>query len=359
MTARSWSAPPSRVPGGSPWNACCDGATPHRQAVNPINGAFYVAQRFAIDFARLTPDRRLVDGDPEALASWPSYGAEVVSAARGVVVGTRDGFADNSPVGSLPPISLDNVGGNYVVIDIGGGRFAWYAHLQPGSLRVSVGDRVRRGQRLGLVGNSGNTDFPHLHFHVMDSPSPLASDGLPYVFDRFCSPGSIANVDELAAASRPCSTRRSVGGISAGSRWICRWSTSGPECPAGPPRAPTCGRWAADGSDPHHRLDPRSRPCGRPHPHRRGPRGRPARTLTGTRSGRPRPCRGCSRSCHRGSEQRGRDDRPRRPGQRHRPDGRGHPQRRGLPGESHEGRRPKGTPGRWPSTSSRPTCSPR
>ena len=187
---------------GAGWiagNACCDGATPHRQAVNPINGALYVAQRFAIDFARLTPDRRLVEGDPEALASWPSYGAEVVSAARGVVVDTRDGFADNTPVGSLPPISLDNVGGNYVVVDIGGGRFAWYAHLQPGSLRVTVGDRVRRGQRLGLVGNSGNTDFPHLHFHVMDSPSPLASDGLPYVFDRFGSLGTIANVDELAA----------------------------------------------------------------------------------------------------------------------------------------------------------------
>ena len=187
---------------GAGWvavNACCDGATPHRQAIIPINGAFYVAQRFAIDFARLTPDRRVFDGDPEQLASWPSYGAEVVSATRGVVVGTRDGFADNVPVGSLPPISLDNVGGNYVVVDIGGGKFAFYAHLQPGSLTVSVGDRVRRGQVLGLVGNSGNSDFPHLHFHVMDSPSPLASDGLPYEFDFFSSPGSIANGDEVLA----------------------------------------------------------------------------------------------------------------------------------------------------------------
>jgi len=187
---------------GARWvavNACCNGTTSHRQAVNPINGAFYVAERFAIDFARLTPDLRLFDGDPEQLASWPGYGAEVVSAARGVVVGTRDGIADNVPVGSLPPITLDNIGGNYVVVDIGGGKFAYYAHLQPGSFTVGVGDRVRRGQALGLVGNSGNTDFPHLHFHVMDSPSPLASDGLPYEFNFFTSPGTIVNGDDVLA----------------------------------------------------------------------------------------------------------------------------------------------------------------
>jgi murein DD-endopeptidase MepM/ murein hydrolase activator NlpD len=119
--------------------------------------------------------------------------------ARGVVVRTQDGFVDNVPVGSLPPITLDNIGGNYIVVDIGRGHFAYYAHLQPGSLRVHVGDRVRAGQVLGLVGNSGNTDFPYLHFHVMNSPSPLPSDGLPYEFRSFTSPGSIANGDELLA----------------------------------------------------------------------------------------------------------------------------------------------------------------
>ena len=46
--------------------------------------------------------------------------------------------------------------------------------MQPGSLKVKVGDTVKTGQVLGLLGNSGNTDSPHLHFHVMDGPSPLA-----------------------------------------------------------------------------------------------------------------------------------------------------------------------------------------
>jgi murein DD-endopeptidase MepM/ murein hydrolase activator NlpD len=63
--------------------------------------------------------------------------------------------------------------------------FAFYAHMQPGSLRVKLGEKVRRGQVLGLVGNSGNSTAPHLHFHVTDANSPLESEGLPYVFESF------------------------------------------------------------------------------------------------------------------------------------------------------------------------------
>jgi murein DD-endopeptidase MepM/ murein hydrolase activator NlpD len=52
-------------------------------------------------------------------------------------------------------------------------------------LRVKVGDRVKRGQVIGLVGNSGNSTEPHLHFHVADANSPLGSEGIPYRLDRF------------------------------------------------------------------------------------------------------------------------------------------------------------------------------
>lgn len=187
---------------GSRWvdaNGCCAGPNSHRQAVNPINGAFYVSERFAVDFAQLSADKRFLQGNPEELASYPSYGADVISVARGVVVRTKNGIADNVPVGSLPPFSPETVGGNYVVVDIGGGHFAFYAHLQPGSIRVRVGDRVTQRQVLGLLGNSGSSDFPHLHFHVTNSPSPLASDGLPYEFRFFDSDGTPANPDEVTA----------------------------------------------------------------------------------------------------------------------------------------------------------------
>lgn len=46
---------------------------------------------------------------------------------------------------------------NHVVLDLGGGHYALYAHLEPGSLRVKTGDRVQRGQVLGLVGNTGDS----------------------------------------------------------------------------------------------------------------------------------------------------------------------------------------------------------
>ena len=178
-------------------NGCCAGPNSHRQAIIPADAAFYVSERFAIDFAQLTADRRVYQGDPAQLTSFPSYGAKIFSVGPGIVVGTQDGIVDNVPVGSLPPFSLETVGGNFVVVDLGKRRFAFYAHLQPGSLTVNVGDRVKQGQVLGLLGNSGNSDFPHLHFHVMDSPSPLESDGLPYEFASFSSEGTLANGEDV------------------------------------------------------------------------------------------------------------------------------------------------------------------
>ena len=82
-------------------------------------------------------------------------------------------------------------------IDIGEGRFAFYAHMQPRSLRVKPGDKVTTGQVLGLLGNSGNTDAPHLHFHVMDGASPLLSDGLAYAFTSFTGEGRVTDEQPL------------------------------------------------------------------------------------------------------------------------------------------------------------------
>jgi murein DD-endopeptidase MepM/ murein hydrolase activator NlpD len=77
------------------------------------------------------------------------------------------------------------------------GRYGLYAHLIPGSLRVKVGDRVRRGQVLGRLGNSGNSDAPHIHFHLCDANSPLGCEGLPYVMERFEVVGRLELPDDL------------------------------------------------------------------------------------------------------------------------------------------------------------------
>ena len=116
-----------------------------------------------------------------------SVGAEALAVADAIVAAIKDGIPENvpGPTSRAVPITLETVGGNYVILDLGQGRYAFYAHLQPGSLRVKAGDKVRRGQVVGLVGNSGNSTEPHLHFHISDANSPLGSDGLPYLLPAF------------------------------------------------------------------------------------------------------------------------------------------------------------------------------
>jgi murein DD-endopeptidase MepM/ murein hydrolase activator NlpD len=83
------------------------------------------------------------------------------------------------------PLAFEVGAGNYVMLDFGKSSFAIYAHLQPKSIRVRVGQKVRRGQVLGLLGNSGHSYIPHLHFHVANGNSLWGAEGVPYVFESF------------------------------------------------------------------------------------------------------------------------------------------------------------------------------
>lgn len=160
-------------------DSCCD-STRHTRAALPVNGAVRIAQRFAVDWEQLDDAGRIYAGPREELRSYTIFGREAIAVADATVASVMDGLAEQTP-GRFPEgIAIEEADGNSVILDLGGGRFALYAHLQPGSLRVRPGDAVKRGQPLGLVGNTGNSVAPHLHFHVMDGPSPLASNGLPY-----------------------------------------------------------------------------------------------------------------------------------------------------------------------------------
>ncbi|MCI0387218.1 MAG: M23 family metallopeptidase [Acidobacteria bacterium] len=159
----------------------------HRRALIPVGGGAHIAQRFAIDWVQLREDGRTFTGDRLDNKNYRCYGAEALAVADSTVVAVKDGIPENVPgaTSRAVPITLETIGGNYVILDLGQGRYAFYAHLQPGQIRVKVGDKVRRGHILGLVGNSGNSTEPHLHFHISDANSPLGSDGLPYAFDSF------------------------------------------------------------------------------------------------------------------------------------------------------------------------------
>lgn len=183
---------------GEQWAAvgsCCDG--PHRRSIQPVNGDLYLAQRFAIDFNKLDAENRFSAGDPALNESYPTYGQPVYAVANATVVKAIDDYADQVP-GRTEGITLENADGNYIVLDLGDGHYAFYAHLKPGSLLVEAGETVTRGQQIGEAGNTGSSDGPHLHFHVMDGPSVLASDGLPYVFAEFDVTGHMPPLSEAA-----------------------------------------------------------------------------------------------------------------------------------------------------------------
>lgn len=175
--------PPLTGPGWAALGSCCDG--PHRRGLYPINGQWYLAQRFAIDFNQLDAQNRPGVGDPLSPDSFPTFGQPVLAVADGTVVVVADGDPDlrvNEPREEPTP---QNAGGNRVVIDIGDGRFAVYAHLRKDSVSVREGDSVARGQRIAEAGSSGTTGGPHLHFQVTDRPSVVFADGMPYVLDDF------------------------------------------------------------------------------------------------------------------------------------------------------------------------------
>ncbi len=176
-------SPPLSGTGWAALGSCCDG--PHRRALYPVDGRWYLAQRYAIDFNQLDSQNRPGTGDPALPMSFPTFGRPVNAVADGTVAVAVDRYPDLRVGQGREEPTPDNAGGNHVVLDIGDGRFATYAHLQAGSVTVKAGDRVRRGQHIANAGSSGTTGGPHLHFQVTDHPSVVVGDGMPYVFNAF------------------------------------------------------------------------------------------------------------------------------------------------------------------------------
>lgn len=176
--------PPLEGKGWVAADGCCD-STRHVRAIMPINDKLRTAQRFAIDWERINGDRKIYVGDPKDVESYFAYGQNVVAVADAKVTAAVDKYKDQEP-GELPPgMTLEEADGNHIVLDLGGGKYALYAHLKPGTVKVKAGDTVKRGQLIGIVGNTGNSSAPHLHFHVTEGPSAMGSNGLPYVIDSF------------------------------------------------------------------------------------------------------------------------------------------------------------------------------
>jgi N-acyl-D-amino-acid deacylase len=169
----------------------------HRRGIIAVDSIARIPQRFATDWLQIDADGRTYLGDPKDNKNYRAYGRDAIAVADAVVSAVKDGIPENvpGPASRAVPITLETVGGNHVILNLGDGVYAFYAHLQPASIKVKVGDKVRRGQLLGLVGNSGNSTEPHLHFHISDANTPLGTEGLPFVYTAFEVQGRVTGME--------------------------------------------------------------------------------------------------------------------------------------------------------------------
>jgi murein DD-endopeptidase len=158
-----------------------------RRAVIAFDGKARAAQRYGIDYMKFGPDGKLVKGDKNKNENWYGFGTKLIAVADGVVSYVLDGELENVPyiVPKRGTLTRKNFAGNVVILDIGNGIYAVYAHIKKDSIRVKVGDRVKRSQVLAQLGNTGNSGGPHLHLHVIDRNAILAAEGVPYVFESY------------------------------------------------------------------------------------------------------------------------------------------------------------------------------
>jgi murein DD-endopeptidase MepM/ murein hydrolase activator NlpD len=162
-----------------------------------------VPEEFALDIAKIGESGLSHKGDGTRFDDYYAYGADVLAAADGRVIrATNDQQEDPSAMqrpnetqeayfarlqkeqGERLAKGLTAITGNYVMIDHGKNEYSLYAHLQPDSVGIRVGDRVKAGDVVGKLGSSGNSTEPHLHFHVCDKPDPLMCAGIPVNFSN-------------------------------------------------------------------------------------------------------------------------------------------------------------------------------
>jgi hypothetical protein len=201
---------PLRGPGWWAGGGCCNPDQHHRGILLGNDGRYVAPEMFDIDWLRIV-DGRIWTGDGTQLTDYPGYGEPVHSVAAGVVKDATDGQPEAPLDGGPNPAVHEpaDYTGNDVVVKIGRDAFAIYAHLQPGSVRVRRGERVRSGQVIGRVGNSGNSTAPHLHFGIHDGSFLATTASLPWVFDRYRFEGSgpLAEDGTVAVTGTPGSER--------------------------------------------------------------------------------------------------------------------------------------------------------
>jgi len=179
----------------------------HRNYTTPTKSQFdstqngyklgYCNQRFAIDFNKVGDDGLFNKNNGTQNSDYYCYEEDLIAVADGIVVGVKDSIPDNPHPPQIEKFKIPTDGtGNFVLLDIGNGIIATYAHCLIYSIKVHVGDTLKKGDFIAKIGNSGNSTGPHLHFHLSKPDYAvvkrtdivgmfIVAEGVSYVFDDY------------------------------------------------------------------------------------------------------------------------------------------------------------------------------
>ncbi len=170
----------------------------HRRVVHALDGHATIPGRLAVDFFGVFPDGATAREGGRLLTDYAGYGADVLAVADATVVALRDDLRETLILKQRSPVPLVDETGNFIGLDLGEGRTAFYEHLQS-DIPVKLGDRVRAGQIIGKLGLSGSGTGPHLHLHVGAGTNPLLAEGLAYSLSSWTKIGRLLNVAKLGS----------------------------------------------------------------------------------------------------------------------------------------------------------------
>lgn len=151
------------------------------------------SQEFGMDLMQFNDDLMIPQVGSTPNEEFKMYNKEVIAVGDATVIDCFDGSPENPAAPDMLPDEevaeiAEKYGfavaasGNHVILKHPNDEYSLYAHLGKNSVVVEKGQKVKQGQILGRLGNSGSSTGPHLHFHLMAGPSLMTSRGLPCHF---------------------------------------------------------------------------------------------------------------------------------------------------------------------------------